>query len=1333
MLKAFQILDTPPEADFDELAALAAEICGTPIGVISLVDEQRQWFKARVGMVAGEGPREHAICAHALTKPTEVLVVADASRDERFRNNPAVVGEPGIRFYAGAPLATAQGEVLGTLCVMDRKPRELAVGQVSALRTLSRQVMTQLELRRQLWEQARVERALRESEERYRLLFERNPSPMWVYDLESLAFLAVNVAAEARYGFTKDEFLSMTIKDIRPAEAVPRLLESVENERAGLAHSGGWQHRLKDGSVIDVEISSHGIDFGGKRARLVMVGEVTERLAAERAARALGERLRTTVESLADGFFTLDRQWRFTYANREAERVLQKSRERLVGELIWTVFPEAEGTEVQREYARAMQEGVAVQFTTYFSPLGAWFGVRAFPSEEGLAVYFRDVTAARRAEEALRESEERFRLLARATNDAIWDWDPASGEVWWNRGFELLCGGRRADVEVKAEAEARVEAWSGRVHPDEAEAVLASLDEALNGQTDTWSAEYHFRRDDGTFAYVLDRRHILRDADGRAVRVIGGMTDLTAQKAAEREARRLSSSLAGIVDALQEIATARLPLEAVMDRMAAQAQELTGAVAGVVELLVEGELIWRGVSGRARDHVGRRLTGAAGLSRLALETGTALISDDREGDPRVNLQRCRELGLQSVVVAPLRDGDQRIGVLKVWSDKVGAFGAHDLNNLQILAESLGAVIQRQRAADELRASEAHYRLLFASNPHPMWVFDLETLRFLTVNEAAVAHYGYTEEEFLAMTVLDIRTPADAITMAEALARLPAEKRMRGLRQHRKKTGEAMDMDVVSDAIAWQGRPARLVLANDVTERLRADAKLREQAALLDKAQDAILVCDLDYRITYWNRSAERLYGWTAAEAAGRSARELLCLEPATFDGAMARLKADGEWSGELVQTTKAAATLTIEGRWTLLRDGSDQPVSVLAINTDITERRLLEKQFLRAQRMESIGTLAGGIAHDLNNLLSPIVMGVDLIRQFALPPPAESVLLNMERSARRGSDLVKQVLSFARGVEGARVAVHLKHVVREVESMVTNTFPKNIEFESNIPADLWLVTGDPTQLNQVLLNLCVNARDAMPRGGRLAVTAANLVIDEQYAVMNRVGSAGRYVALEVSDDGVGMPQEVLDRVFEPFYTTKELGNGTGLGLSTVMGIVRSHGGFVNVYSEPGKGSVFKVYLPAQASDAAPSGAPDAEVELVRGRGELILLVDDETSILSVTKQTLEAFGYRVATAEDGAQGIGIYAVRSAEIAVVVTDMMMPVMDGPALISAMQRINPRVRVIAASGLNANGNVARASATGVKHFLAKPYSAETLLALLRQVLDEEAVGRSPFSPR
>lgn len=518
-------------------------------------------------------------------------------------------------------------------------------------------------------------------------------------------------------------------------------------------------------------------------------------------------------------------------------------------------------------------------------------------------------------------------------------------------------------------------------------------------------------------------------------------------------------------------------------------------------------------------------------------------------------------------------------------------------------------------------------------------------------------------------------------------------------------------------------PLRVVVAHEnISERKRteealreSELHLREQASLLDKARDAILVRDLEHGITYWNKSAEHLYGWTAEEVHGRKVSELIYRDLVAFEKAVETVLRLGEWHGELQQFNKAGGPILIEARWTLVRDDVGRPQSILAINTDITEKKKLEQQFFRAQRMESIGTLAGGIAHDLNNVLAPILMSIELLRMTSRDERAQTVLSTIETCARRGAGMVKQILTFARGIEGQRMMVDSKKIIQDMQHLVQDTFPKNIQFRAELPNDLPAFLGDPTQAHQVLLNLCVNARDAMPSGGTLTVCADSHFMDE------RVTDAkpGTYVRITVTDTGTGIPQEVMDKIFDPFFTTKELGKGTGLGLSTVLAIVKSHGGFLNVTSEPGAGTTFVVCFPASLALNSSALLPSEDM-LPRGQGELILVVDDEAAVRTITCQTLETFGYRVLVAGDGAEAITIYAQHQQELAAVLTDMMMPVMDGLAIIEALKRMNSTIKIIAASGLSSEGSETKLASMGVKHFLSKPYTAQTILMKLHEAL-------------
>ncbi len=501
------------------------------------------------------------------------------------------------------------------------------------------------------------------------------------------------------------------------------------------------------------------------------------------------------------------------------------------------------------------------------------------------------------------------------------------------------------------------------------------------------------------------------------------------------------------------------------------------------------------------------------------------------------------------------------------------------------------------------------------------------------------------------------------------------------------------------------------------ERKQAQQKIREQAALLDVATDAIFVSDLDNQILYWNKAAESVYGWSQEQAYLKKTSELwqeknlLALEK-IFQTIMKY----GSWEGELSQITKSGKQIIVESRWTLLQSFGNKSQAILVVNSDITQRKQLESQFFRAQRLESIGTLASGIAHDLNNVFAPILLSAQLLESQLTDERSKRLLPILVSNTKRGANLVKQVLSFTRGMEGDRIIVQLKHLIREIQQVIKETFPKNIEVCSHISPNLWTIHADTTQLHQVLMNLCVNARDAMPDGGTLSIEAENLLIDQSYAQVHFDAKPGLYVVITVSDTGVGIEPEILERIFEPFFTTKELGKGTGLGLSTVLGIVKSHNGFVNVYSELGKGSQFKVYIPAQQ---ARETLEQQEVDLPIGDGELILVVDDEDSIRDITKTSLETYNYKAITASNGIEAVALYAKHRDEISIVLTDMVMPSMDGVTTIRTLKKINPAVKIIAVSGLVSTDKVNLVSQMGVKAFLCKPYTAKQLLETIGNV--------------
>jgi two-component system, cell cycle sensor histidine kinase and response regulator CckA len=917
VLHQYQILDTSPEQAFDDLAFLAAEICGTPIALINFIDANRQWFKAKVGLNVQQMPRSIGLCPACLDK-SDVLVIPDTLADEQFANNPVVTSAPHVRFYAGVPLIAPTGEVIGTLCVVDTIPRQISVNQIESLRSLSRLVVKQLEVRRNLAELASIqieykgaEEALHHSEHVIRSFYESAPMMMGVVELrdDDILHVSDNAATAKFFGLTP---------------------EKMENRLAS--------------------------EMGVPQKYI--------------------------------------REWINHY--REAQR---------------TQAP------VNFEYPHDSPEG------------NRWL---------------------------------------RATVSAV-----------------ACCG------------------------------------------------------DHQRYAYVVQ--------------------DISERKQAEEQLR------------------------------------------------------WKEALLR---------------SMTSVSPQAFYVVDNRSDDILYfNNLFCKILGIEHL--------KEEI--------ELGKFKHQD-------------VIEECRKIRQVTP-------------------------FIAC-QADVKDKCICDDEIL---LNDGRT----------------------IRRFSKEISHDNGIDF-----------ARLYIFEDITARKQSEQQTRQQAALLDITTDAIIVRDLSNQILLWNKSAERLYGWKADEAIGKNANQLLFDENYSkhlevFDIVLKH----GYWQGELQKIAKSGKKIIVECHWTLVLDENSQPKSILIVDTDITQKKQLEKQFLRNQRMESIGTLASGIAHDLNNVLSPILMSVQLLKNKSRDERSHEILSIVENNAKRGANLVKQVLSFARGIDGDRTVLQVKHLILEMKQVIQQTFPKSIEVHAEIQPDLLPVSGDSTQLHQVLMNLCINARDAMPEGGVLTISAENILIDESFSSMHLEAKVGSYIVLSIADTGIGIKSELLDKIFEPFFTTKEFGKGTGLGLSTVIGIIKGHGGFVTVSSYLGKGTTFKVYLPTV--ETAPM-LPVVDSEMPTGYEEWILVVDDEASIREITTATLENHNYKAIAAHDGIEAVAMYAENKDKISVAIVDMMMPNMNGATTIRTLHKINPQLPIIAVSGLATGKQFSIDKSCKNAAFLPKPYTAQELLKTLQLIL-------------
>jgi two-component system, cell cycle sensor histidine kinase and response regulator CckA len=505
------------------------------------------------------------------------------------------------------------------------------------------------------------------------------------------------------------------------------------------------------------------------------------------------------------------------------------------------------------------------------------------------------------------------------------------------------------------------------------------------------------------------------------------------------------------------------------------------------------------------------------------------------------------------------------------------------------------------------------------------------------------------------------------------------------------------------------------------QRLDDEEQIRRQAELLNQAKDAIFIHNAREEITYWNKSAERIYGWTAGEVVGKTVSRILYPSDSGISEEIRKaILEKGEWTGELTHLTKAGKEIVVSNHRTLLRDASGLPIGDLNINSDITEKKELEAQVLRSQRMDSIGALAGGIAHDLNNMLAPILMATELLRHELADEQHVRMVDVASKSAKRGADLVKQILQFSRGGPKSGL-VNLESLEQDLVRFISKTFPPAITIKSDVDWQLYPIDGNATQLHQVLLNLCVNARDAMSDGGSLLISLKNRLFKNYVVAGSDQSISGPFVELSVSDTGPGIPPEIRDRIFDPFFTTKPHGKGTGLGLSTVAKIVRDHRGFIEVATGAGKGTTFRIFLPA-APEKTPKQPAPAPTNAPAGHGECILLVDDELALLEMTKELLEANNYKVLTATNGVDALQCFETNRDKIAIVVSDLLMPDMSGQDLIAAISKRDPQMLTICVSGSVEETTLFRKNEKGPTAFLRKPCSTTTLLEAVATLLKE-----------
>ncbi len=1154
-------------------------------------------------------------------------------------------------------------------------------------------------VRRRIQAQERTEIRLRQSEARYRGLFDHSLNGFALHEIVTDAagqpvdyrFLEVNRAFETQTGLARPQLLGRCV-----TEALPDLDAAAFIETYGRVALTGEPVQFET-EVPSLKRHFQIAVFSPKPGQFAtVVSDITERQQAERDLRTSEEKFRALFDNAMDAIFIFDPiKGRFVEVNRTACERLQYSRDELLGMTVADIDAPAASAMIAERMEVVSRQGHHLFESTQRRRDGTVVpvevNVRRFEHQGQTLILSvcRDLTERKQAQAELLRNEQRFRELAERLPQTVFEMNLEGRLTFVNRQAFVTFGYDPDDF-TKG-----LEAWD-MVVPAQRERARANVSRIAGGET-VPPEEYTAQRKDGTtFPVMIDATAIwLDDAPGG---VRGIVVDITERWQTERALRASEERLRAIFEAapdaifIKDLNGRYTHVNPAMEHLFARpASALLGA--GDTELWEAGDA---------------EQISAVDVRVLAGETVQGDYTRPVGGQPRSFL----------TVKVPLRDAQGRI---------TGLCGlTRDITALKAVQEAL-----QQREA-ELRATLNHAPVMIC-------LLD-EDLRVVQVNQAAIQFAGRPESELQGkrggefigcLHVHDdprgcgygpecagcpMRTAVlKTLTTGDPCQRLAVQPSVAGGRDSR------LTLLMSVARIELHGRHRILLCLEDITSLKAAEEKVSWQAGLLDQTQDAVLVLDMEQRIEYANRSAERMHGQTARQLCGSAMQDVLFPEVLerileAWETTLAR----GQWSGELERCLAPGKTQVVESRWVLVRGAEGQPESILIVNSDITEKKRLETQFLRAQRMESIGTLATGVAHDLNNILSPIMIAVDILRKQPSGPDDESLLNLLSGSAQRGANIVKQLLTFGRGLPGQRTELPPRPLLKEMAKVMAETFPKNIKLQPQFPDELWTIRADPTQVHQVLLNLCVNARDAMPRGGTLTLAAENLVLDEAYTRLHPELRPGPHVVVQVGDTGLGIPPELLDKVFDPFFTTKEPGQGTGLGLSTALGIVKNHEGFIQIQSRLGYGTQFRVYLPALANQA-PGQTEIRPRNLPRGQGETVLLVDDEEAVRDVAQRMLEKHGYRVLPALDGADGLMTYMRHQKAIQAVVTDMLMPIMDGATLIRAIRRQAPELPMVAMSGLPAQEAEARHPTANVQAFLPKPFTTEQLLATLRQVLE------------
>jgi two-component system cell cycle sensor histidine kinase/response regulator CckA len=1173
------------------------------------------------------------------------------------------------------------------------------------------------------------------SEGSFRLLFHHHPLPMWVYDLETLAFLEVNNTAVKNYGYTRKEFLTMSVKDIRPPEEITRLLTHLTKKRSAVQYSGEWRHKLKNGRIIDVEITSHTIQYNGRHAALVVAMDITQRKQAENTLQKSESSLRAVLHSAADGILAVSNENEVLYTNERFVQMWRIPQEIMMSKndsvLLQHVLDQLRDPQSFLRKVQELYKSEKDSFDTLYFKDGRVFERLSCPlmqetTMQGRVWSFRDITERKRAEEALQESETQYHRLIETMQDGVYrsshegkflEVNPAMVKILGYGSKEELCA-----IDIKSQL---------YFTPEDRES--AALDEKFQEM-----AIFRLRKKDGSEIWVEDHgRHIVDD-DGKVLFHEGVLRDVTERLRAEEALRESEEKFRTIYN------ESPIGIELYRaDGIQITANKASLDMFGIPdESEIQGFNIFDGTS--LDDEKKEKLRRGESVAYQSVL--------DFEKIKKLKQYKTNKTGKAyfDYIITPLLDAVQKtIHGYLVQVQDITERKRSDLERNVLFEIAHG--ITTTSNLDEL-LNLVHFSLkkvLFAENcfialhdtttglfTFPYFVDQFDAPPAPQSLEKSCTAYVFrtcrpmliTQEDFEQLEkqgkVASIGTPAPE--WLGVPLRTPSKTiGVLVLQQYEeKKTYTQHDIEFLTS------------IGNQIAqaiERKQAEESLLKLRKAINTSGDAIFLTDINGTFTFINPTFTAIYGYTADDLIGKFTPRILkggVLKAEYYKLFWETLTTKREIRAEITNKRKDGTHVLIETLVNPILDEEENIIGYLAIQRDITERKKgeekrksLEGQLQQAQKLESLGTLASGIAHDFNNILGIIIGHASLLER--LPAERATIQKNVEaitKASMRGAGLVKQMLTFARKTDVLFEPIILNDIVEEMKKLMAETFPKTITLTFQLERNLPFIEADATQVHQVMLNLCVNARDAMPNGGTLAVTTY-LESGEVLRGTHSKATAENYIVLSLADTGMGMDEETQRRIFEPFFTTKERGKGSGLGLALVFGIMETHNGFVIVHSGLGKGTTFQCYFPVPQKTEEHAQINEKVIEEIPGGSETILVIEDEEMLRELVKVFLESNGYTVLTAEDGMEGLAVFERQKNTIGLVISDLGLPVFGGDELYRKLTKVNPHVLMILASGYIEPGMKAKLLGEGIKEFIQKPYNPDEVLRAIRRVIDNK----------